>query len=332
MIIGLVGKNSAGKGEVAKFLQDLAYSYLSLSDVIRAELKKRKLEVTRDQLIAMGRQLRKQGGDGVLAEEVRNQLKSDQNYVIDSIRNPAEVACLRQEPDFFLVAVAAESQLRFERMRARGRENDPATLDQFLAVEARESDDGDSSAQQVAQTEKLADYTLDNNGSLEKLHEQVRKLLQEVTKKNSRPDWDQYFMDIARAATRRSNCSKRRVAAVLVKDRRIISTGYNGTPRGVRNCNEGGCPRCFSFQPSGKNLSECICSHAEENAIVQAAYHGVSVAAATLYTTFSPCLLCTKMILNSGIEEVVYSKAYTLDETSLELLREAGVHVRQIDD
>ena len=117
---------------------------------------------------------------------------------------------------------------------------------------------------------------------------------------------------------------------MLVRDKRIISTGYNGTPRGVRNCNEGGCPRCSSNAPSGSHLTECLCSHAEENAIVQAAYHGIMVKGSTLYTTYSPCLLCAKMIINAGIVEVVYHERYSIDSTSMALLSEAGVKVRPV--
>lgn len=149
---------------------------------------------------------------------------------------------------------------------------------------------------------------------------------------SKRPGWDRYFMDIAQVAAKRSNCSRRQVAAVLVRDKRIISTGYNGTPRGVRNCSEGGCPRCNSNAPSGSHLTECLCSHAEENAIVQAAYHGIMVKGATLYTTFSPCLLCAKMIINAGIVEVVYHQRYSIDSVSMSLLAEAGVKVRSVDE
>ncbi|QSH41609.1 dCMP deaminase family protein [Lentisphaerota bacterium ZTH] len=151
-----------------------------------------------------------------------------------------------------------------------------------------------------------------------------------MSEKLQRPDWDNYFMNIAMVVAARANCSRRQVAAVIVKDKRIISTGYNGTPRGIRNCHEGGCSRCSSDSPSGHNLSMCVCSHAEENAIVQAAYHGISVKDSTLYTTFSPCLLCAKMIINSGIQEVVYHKQYTIAEQALELLREAGILVRPV--
>ncbi|MCI0504035.1 dCMP deaminase family protein [Candidatus Micrarchaeota archaeon] len=136
-------------------------------------------------------------------------------------------------------------------------------------------------------------------------------------------------MGIAKVVASRSNCVKRKVAAVIVKDKRIISTGYNGTPRGTRNCSEGGCPRCNSFTESGKNLEECLCSHGEENAIVQASYHGISIKESTIYTTFSPCLLCTKMIINAGIKEVVYNVDYPMADTPLRLLRDAGVKVRQ---
>lgn len=146
----------------------------------------------------------------------------------------------------------------------------------------------------------------------------------------NRPDWDHYFMEIAQVVARRSNCSRRQVAAVIVKDHRIISTGYNGTPRGIKNCFEGGCPRCNSDTPSGSKLDECICSHGEENAIVQAAYHGISVKDSTLYTTFSPCLLCAKMIINSGIIEVVYQERYTIDDVSSRLLNEAKVILRSL--
>ena len=137
-------------------------------------------------------------------------------------------------------------------------------------------------------------------------------------------------MEIAKVVSLRSNCLKRKVASILTKDKRIIATGYNGTPRGVKNCNEGGCPRCANLAPPGTQLEDCYCSHAEENAITQSAYHGVNIKGASLYTTFSPCLLCTKMIINSGVVEVVYQQGYPLGESPLKLLREAGVQVRQI--
>ena len=152
------------------------------------------------------------------------------------------------------------------------------------------------------------------------------------TLEKKRPDWDEYFMEIANVVALRSNCSRRHVAAVIVKDKRIISTGYNGTPRGIKNCCVGGCPRCSSEAPSGTGLTECLCSHGEENAIVQAAYHGIAVKDSTLYTTYSPCLLCAKMIINAGIREVVYRERYTIDGTARKILIEAGVKIRALGE
>ncbi len=146
---------------------------------------------------------------------------------------------------------------------------------------------------------------------------------------DARPDWDDYFMEIARVAARRGNCLRRKVGAVVVRDRRIISTGYNGTPTGVRNCCEGGCPRCASDRPSGAGLAECVCSHAEENAITQAACHGIAVRDASLYSTMSPCLICAKMIINAGIREVVFEEEYEFSEQTRALLHEAGVRYRR---
>lgn len=149
------------------------------------------------------------------------------------------------------------------------------------------------------------------------------------TRADRRPGWDEYFIDIAHVVARRSNCSRRSVAALIVHERRIISTGYNGTPRGIANCFDGGCPRCASGAASGERLGDCICAHAEENAIVQAAYHGIPVRGGTLYCTTSPCLMCCKMIVNVGIVGVVYEETYKFSAQARRLLRTAGVKLRR---
>ena len=138
-------------------------------------------------------------------------------------------------------------------------------------------------------------------------------------------------MEIAQVVAKRSNCSRRQVAAVIVKDNHILSTGYNGTPRGVRNCFDGGCPRCAGHAKSGTGLEECLCVHAEQNAICQAARYGVNISGATIYITISPCLTCAKLIINSGIAEVVYGGDYTaFVSTVCEMFREAGVKCRTL--
>ncbi|MBN2143314.1 MAG: AAA family ATPase [Candidatus Aureabacteria bacterium] len=330
MIIGLTGRNGSGKSTVAEFLIHRGFQYYSLSDIIREILSKEGKEFSRENLIETGNSLRSTMGAAVLAEKTVEKLMPDRNYVIDSIRNPSEVERLRKVKGFKLIRVEAPTRVRFERCKSRNREKADQDLDSFKKLEKKELKSPDPVSQQLEKTGKMADYILRNSGSLETLHEQVIEILKEVTKKIFRPGWDEYFMNIARVVAQRSNCVKRHVAAVIVRDNRIISTGYNGTPRGIKNCNEGGCPRCNSFGVSGENLGECLCSHAEENAITQAAYHGVSIRDATLYTTFSPCLICTKMIINSGIREVVYDSRYSLNALELQLLKEAGISVRAL--
>lgn len=330
MIIGLTGRNAAGKGEVANILRENGFIYHSLSDTLREELKRRKQEPTRDNLIALGNELRNNLGAGALAEMTLSKLDSDKNYVIDSIRNPEEVKVLRRIKRFKLLHVTSLPEIRFERIKSRSRAGDPQTIEEFKTLEKKEASSNDPKAQQLNQTAELSDLELENNGDLEELKGRVKEIALDLLMNQPRPPWDEYFMEIARTVAMRSNCLKRKVAAVIVLDKRIISTGYNGTPRGIVNCNEGGCPRCNSFGGSGKNLDECVCSHAEENSITQAAYHGVSVKDSTIYTTFSPCMMCTKMIINSGITEVVYNAAYPLGERPLELLEEAKIKIRKI--
>ena len=330
MILGISGPYGAGKGEAIAFLRERSFYALSLSDVIRDELRLRREGETRERMIETGNAMRAAGGPAALAERLLAQLLPDRNYVVDSIRHPAEVEALRRAGSGFrLLWVDADEATRVERLRRRGRSGDPGTLDELRRLEGRELASDDPAGQQLLAVRELSDFHVRNDGDLPALHRVLQGVLERCLH-FERPGWDEYFMRIARMVASRSNCVKRKVGAVIVRDRRIISTGYNGTPRGTRNCNEGGCPRCNSFAQGGTRLDECLCSHGEENALTQAAYHGVSVRGASLYSTFCPCLTCTKMIINAGIEEVVFNADYPLGKVSLSLLHEAGVVVRQI--
>ncbi|MFA5049510.1 MAG: deaminase [Candidatus Micrarchaeia archaeon] len=334
MFIGLTGENCSGKGTVAEYLGKKSFYYISLSDVIREELAAEGIEITRDNLVKKANKLREEFGPAILAKKTIAKLEKDRNYVIDSIRNPAEAEELKKLKNFFLVYTTAPEEIRFERMKTRGRENDPRTFEAFKKLEELESKNKEGYKQNLYETGKMANKTIENHGSFTELYDRIDIILSEFSNefKMDRPTWDEYFMNIAKQVATRSNCVKRKVAAIIIKDKRIISTGYNGTPRGTKNCNEGGCPRCNNFSDSGKNLDECLCAHGEENAIVQAAYHGISINGGILYTTFSPCLYCSRMIINSGIKEVVYNSKYPMSETPFKLLKEAGVIVRAIDE
>lgn len=141
-----------------------------------------------------------------------------------------------------------------------------------------------------------------------------------------RPDWDAYFMGIAELVGTRSTCLRRSVGAVLVRDKRLLSTGYNGAPSGLRHCLDMGCFRQQNNIPSGQRHELCRGLHAEQNAIIQAALHGVSVKDARLYCTNHPCIICAKMIINAGIASVVVQDGYS-DPMAADILGEAGVTV-----
>lgn len=145
---------------------------------------------------------------------------------------------------------------------------------------------------------------------------------------DDRPSWNQYFMELTSVVAKRSTCLRRKVGALLVKERRVLATGYNGAPSGLKHCSETGCIREERNVPSGQRHELCRGLHAEQNAIIQAALHGTSIEGATLYCTHQPCVVCAKMIINAGIKEIISGGEYP-DELALSMLEEAGVEVKR---
>ena len=146
--------------------------------------------------------------------------------------------------------------------------------------------------------------------------------------------WDKRFMEVAKLVSSWASCyqADRKIGAVIVKEKRILTTGYNGAPAGVKTCVERGeCLRKKLGIPSGTRHEMCYAIHAEQNAIIQAAKLGVSIEGATLYCTHQPCIICAKMIVNSGIERIVYEKGYP-DDFSLEIIAESGVKLERFTE
>ena len=141
---------------------------------------------------------------------------------------------------------------------------------------------------------------------------------------NKRPEWKEYFIGIARLVSERSTCTRRKVGAVIVRDKRVLATGYNGAPTGLSHCAETGCIRAKMGVPSGQRHELCRGLHAEQNAIIQAAYHGISIKGATLFCTTLPCSICFKMLINAGILEIVYEEGYP-DELTEAFLKESDM-------
>ncbi|MBE0446507.1 MAG: cytidine/deoxycytidylate deaminase family protein [Actinobacteria bacterium] len=146
---------------------------------------------------------------------------------------------------------------------------------------------------------------------------------------DARPSWDEYFLNITKQVAERSTCLRRKTGSLLVRDKRILATGYNGAPSGVKHCYEVGCLREAQGVASGERHELCRGLHAEQNALIQAALHGIAVGGASIYCTHQSCSLCAKMLINSGIKEIIYEQGYP-DALSQALLAEAGVRLLQV--
>lgn len=180
MIIGITGKNCSGKGELAAYLKTAGYTYYSLSDEIRDELKKNNIPESRESLIEMGNKLRSQYGPSALADMLIKKIEPGKNYVIDSIRNPAEVMVLKKLPNFTLVEVRADDKIRYERMQSRNRQGDAHSFEEFIAQEKREMNNENSTMQQLDKTIKMADVVLENNEDLEEFQNKINKLTSDL--------------------------------------------------------------------------------------------------------------------------------------------------------
>lgn len=271
--------------------------------------------------------------------------KWQQHWVTTDVWDEKTLDWLLQRPFFLLVSVDAPLTLRWERFKARYKHLrlhpsfdmlnphsrcithnlTPPSLTDFVLRNDTHLYTPHSGLAPLIQRAHL--HLLNSTDSFSALHTSLSTL--DLTNESRlRPTWDQYFMQLADLAAKRSNCMKRAVGCVLVRDKRVISTGYNGTPRGITNCNEGGCKRCNGGTAGGKGLDSCLCLHAEENALLEAGRDRLRDGS-ILYCNTCPCLTCSVKIAQVGISEVVYSKGYSVDDMSAAVLKEAGVKLRQ---
>lgn len=220
-------------------------------------------------------------------------------------------------------------------------------VDTFSSVSLHPTLSRTTTATGLTSLRRFSHLTVHNSfSSLTHLHSHLAQL-NLPSQQRLRPCWDTYFLKLCNLASLRSNCMKRRVGAVLVSSNRILATGYNGTPSGLKNCNQGGCARCNNtLAPSasalssnadaragssacGQNLEECLCLHAEENALLEAGRGKIAAAGATMYCNTCPCLRCAVKIVQTGIRKVVYQLEYSMDARTKTIFKEAGVDICQ---
>jgi dCMP deaminase len=327
MIIGLTGQNASGKGEVGKYLEEKGFLYESLSNRIREELVKRSIEESRENLINLANELRERNGSGYLALKTLEKLEENKKYVVDSIRNPDEVNILKTKEDFILINVEAPAEIRFERLKERGRTGDINSLKEFKDVETRENSEN-ASAQRVKDVEAMSEIIINNDSSLDNLHKKLDRLLKDLNKKYPRPSWDEYFLRIAESVGRRATCDRGMFGCVVAKDKHILVTGYVGAPKGLEHCDEVGHQMKTMVHEDGSESMHCVrTTHAEQNAICQAAMLGIPLEGSTLYNKLTPCSTCAKLIINSGIKRVVCAKRYHAGKETEDLFKTAGIEL-----
>ena len=259
-----------------------------------------------------------------------------QNFVTTSIHSAQVAEVLSRRPFFILIHVDAPLTIRYQRYQAstqqqKGIINGSSPPDGGLAsfLERSEAHYYSPHTRLSTLASRAQIQILNSGTSLDHFKSSLARL-NLTDPARLRPTWDQYFMHLASLAARRSNCMRRQVGCVLVRQNRVLSTGYNGTPRNLLNCTAGGCPRCnnSATNAGGTSLSTCLCLHAEENALLEAGRERVG-GEAVLYCNTCPCLTCSIKIVQVGIAEVVFSQSYYMDAEAAKIFEEAGVRLRQ---
>ncbi|CAK7228434.1 Deoxycytidine monophosphate (dCMP) deaminase [Sporothrix bragantina] len=339
MLIGICGSICAGKSTVAQYLVD-RHGFTRLS--IRPDAV-----ATADSVAEANPSTAIFASAEAMLDFVT--LRWRDRYVTTDIASEAVLDVFSRRPFFLLISVDAPVAVRWRRAQRRAEQKtvkangNVDTLD--LETFVNESDFqlyGGGPQQHPPLLPVMARAAMRlANGGLEEKSLSTQPLFAALDKAGLdvqgveqllRPSWDRYFMSLASLAAQRSNCMKRRVGCVLVREHRVVSTGYNGTPRGLRNCGEGGCGRCNGGVGAGVGLATCLCLHAEENALLEAGRERIptsSLANTILYCDTCPCLTCSIKIVQVGIGEVVYSQGYSMDAETAAVFREAGVRLRQ---
>lgn len=305
--IGLCGLNASGKGTVVNFLvENNSFTEVALLNDANSniEISKQKIKTFPS------------------LEELTFHVTSNwrDNFVIRNLPPFSEIAkSLLKRPFFILVHVHSPALERLKRITPKVGPLELMEMDDCIMY------DNEYGLSTMISSSKA---TMENNGTIKELNEKLSKLDLSNESVWIRPSWDRYFMSIADLASKRSNCMKRRVGALVVMDKRIISTGYNGTAKGLLNCNEGGCPRCNSNTSCGKSLDSCLCLHAEENSLLEAGR--ARCIGATLYCTTAPCLGCSQMIIQCGITRVVYNEEYSIHHNTKELLSALSIQLERL--
>lgn len=332
IIIGITGTLGAGKGTISDYLvKKKNFQHFSVREFLIKEIEKRRMPVSRDSMVFVANDLRKKFGGSYITETLyKEAFQSGKDTVIESFRAPLEVEAMRNKDNFFLLAVDAKPRLRYKRNLKRGSVTDNQTYKEFLNDEKREMTSTDPAKQNLKKCIEMANYKLENNSTRTHLYTQINKILIDIEKianpKYIRPSWDEYFIDIMTAVSKRSTCDRGRASCVFVKDKQILATGYAGSPIGFPHCDDVGHELKQSVNDDGTISSHCVRTvHAEQNAICQVAKRGISIDGSTVYVNMTPCRTCTMLLINCGVKRVYAVRKYHAGAESEKMFKKAKI-------
>jgi dCMP deaminase len=337
MIIGLTGTLAAGKGTIVDYLKIKGFKHYSVTEYLIEEIKQRGLEINRDSMVFVANDLREKYGSSFLAEKLYETAKiNGGDSIIESLRTPGEIISLKNKKDFYLFSIDANQRLRYERAFERKGEKDHITFEEFVSNEKREWENTDPVKQNLKQCIEMADYNFMNNGCIEELEEKIEVVLKKIVSNEKNIfsgrenciSWDEYFMGISVLSAKRSKDPSTQVGACIIdEDKKIVGTGYNGSPRGIDD-------KDFPWKREGDFLETkyaYVC-HAELNAILNSTKE--SLKNCTMYVALFPCNECAKAIIQSGIKKVVYLSDKYFDTpasiASRRILTMAGIELVEL--
>lgn len=334
MLIGISGTLSAGKTEVARYLTFQGFKLISFKQE-KDDDDESDTSTPDDDDVEIPNQLDQLNLNESSKMEIFRSFNDlteldsyvtinwKENFVISHINDMNMLKALQKRPFFLHISIDAPLALRYKRSIIKKK----LTLDEF--VEENDELLFNIKNPLIEINNQAQVKIINTSNSIKDLFIKLSEL-NLISSPRLRPTWDSYFMRLADLAALRSNCMKRRVGCVIVRDNRVIATGYNGTPRHLTNCNDGGCSRCNKGHGSGASLSTCLCLHAEENALLEAGRDRIRGDSA-LYCNTCPCLTCSIKIVQSGIKEVVYAQSYSMDIQSHQVMSEANIILRQFE-
>ncbi len=330
MIIGVTGTKASGKGILTEILREKGFVYSSTSDRVREEAIARGItDYTIVDLQNIANKIREDFGTEELVRRTLKKLEGNEKMIIDGIRNPGEIEEIKKQGGI-IFSIDAPKEQRFQRLIQRHRYSDPKTWEEFVRMEERDMGKGEeSTGQQVAKCMEMADIKIVNDGTLETFKTRIEYALLKLEEKENpkkRPSWDEYFMGICEKVAERCTCDRGKGGTVIVKDKRILTTGYIGSPPGIPHCDEIGHLLKTVTHEDGNQTTHCMRTiHCELNALLQAAKLGIALDGSTLYTFKAPCRNCAMAIISAGIKRVVAKMRYHGDFDTADLFKQARV-------